>query len=339
MSVETRANEIVKLLQVQDRRLIAQSYVMAENLAAEMLDASPSAVLDLLLGLIAAGVANTTIGLDLVSFIAAEDLPKLVQACIQSGMDSPAVTAVVEQIALQQPDAVPQAFRDEMIDFQFWDAHGALVLPALHLIFEDGAKSQSESERATRHRHPTWHLQQSGPTVRFGGRGESTCPSCGQLAIHLITLDQKVSGILHTDDVVVIEACPTCWGEAYFHHDPDGRPTRMLPIETEGYRYENVLLVERRIRLAPTPDRWLRQSWGHSNDRQNLCKIGGLPSWIQHPNTPTVPGTTRKMSLLLQLDSGFVTLDGRELLWGSGGLLYVFWDAETRTSCVFGQWT
>ena len=73
--------------------------------------------------------------------------------------------------------------------------------------------------------------------------------------------------------------------------------------------------------------------------KQNRFKIGGFPSWVQADETPVVPGTSRKMKLLIQLDSNLPTIDGGEMLWGSGGTFYVFWDDATRTSCHFHQCT
>ncbi|MCP5039073.1 MAG: DUF1963 domain-containing protein, partial [Rhodobacteraceae bacterium] len=96
---------------------------------------------------------------------------------------------------------------------------------------------------------------------------------------------------------------------------------------------------EFQVGLARTSARWSRQSWAGSNDRQNLFKIGGIPSWIQYADIPTAPHSRQPMQFLMQFDSYLPTTSGGEMLWGSGGMLYVFWDPQTRVSCHFGQWT
>jgi hypothetical protein len=67
--------------------------------------------------------------------------------------------------------------------------------------------------------------------------------------------------------------------------------------------------------------------------------VGGLPSWIQSPEIPCVPGTDRQMDFLLQVDSELQNVQGSDVMWGSGGLLYVFWDSQTRISCHLPQFT
>ncbi|RUV09782.1 DUF1963 domain-containing protein [Mesorhizobium sp. M5C.F.Ca.IN.020.32.2.1] len=110
-------------------------------------------------------------------------------------------------------------------------------------------------------------------------------------------------------------------------------PTPIAPFHSSDDFTSERAPNESIARLAPTPQRWLRQSYGISNSRQNLFRLGGLPSWIQGPQFPVVPGTDRKMKFLLQFDSlaGFC--------WGSGGMLYVFWDEDSRITCHLPQYT
>src|SRR5262249_30634132 len=144
---------------------------------------------------------------------------------------------------------------------------------------------------------------------RFGGPGSSRCPSCDQNAIHLLTLDSELPEFPPTKERIVLETCPTSWTPAYYCHEADGIPSRIEPVKPEGFRWKNVPLIEQGVRLATTPSRWKFQSWGRSNSRQNLSRLGGVPAWIQHDQVPLVPGTTRRMKLLLQLDSEFLTID------------------------------
>jgi hypothetical protein len=335
MPEDARRNaEIVDLLKNPMKR----DYGRAQALTDEVLDRSPAVILDLVLRLVDAEAIGTTIGLDLVSFVDEEDLATVARKCLGSAGEGR--TDCLEQIARQKLDAVPKSVVDGMFDFRIWRDDPEPQFPTMHLIFEHGARSQGfGAQLGTRDGHPTWALPAQAPSFRFGGPGATRCPSCGQAEIHLLTIDREIPGFAQTKDRIVIETCPTCWSEAYYQHDADGTPTRMQPIVVEGYRWDNVPLAEQRVRFAATPCRWLLQSWGSSNSRQNLSRLGGVASWVQDSQIPSVPGTDRKMALLLQVDSFYPTERGGEMLWGSGGVLYVFWDAATRTSCVFGQWT
>jgi hypothetical protein len=335
MSEDARRNaEIVDLLSNSNNL----DYERAQALTDEVLDRSPAAILDLVLRLIDADAIGTTIGADLLSFVNEEDLVTVAHRCLTAACEGR--SECLEKIALQNPDAVPKSILDGMSDFQLWRDAPEPRFPTMHLIFEHGARSQAfGAEWGTRNRHPTWELAAESPSFRFGGPGKARCNSCGQPAIHLLTIDREIAGFTQTKDKITIETCPTCWSEAYSQHDADGSPTIIEPIIAEGFRWKNIPLFEQRVRLAVTPRRWTFQSWGHSNSRQNLSRLGGVASWVQYSQVPLVPGTDRKMALLLQVDSNFPTVGGGELLWGSGGVLYVFWDAETRASCQFSQWT
>jgi hypothetical protein len=335
-----RIEEVVRLLRSwKDRRSQPEVYEQAQALADKLLD-RPPAVLELLLTMLDAGVASTTIGQDLVSFVAESDLPIVAREAFlaQKRDNDSGGENLLDHVALQRPDLAPD-WAAEMHDFRLWRKEQACWAP-LHLIFEQGAQALPFGKRwATRDRHPTWELPAHPAAFRFGGPGSSLCPSCGQNAIHLLTLDSELAEFPQTKERIVLETCPTCWGVAYYRHGANGHPHRIEPIIPEGFRWENVPMIEQSVRFAATPERWKFQSWGHSNSRQNLSRLGGAPAWIQNAETPLAPGTTRKMKLLLQLDSEFPTVDGNALLWGSGGILYVFWDSETRTSCHFAQWT
>lgn len=93
------------------------------------------------------------------------------------------------------------------------------------------------------------------------------------------------------------------------------------------------------VRLRVVPKRWHKQDWALSNGRQNLSRIGGEPSWIQGAQVPTCPICGEKMEFLMQLDSGLPSGEDGELLFGSGGILYVFWCEKSRVSAFFMQCT
>ena len=77
-----------------------------------------------------------------------------------------------------------------------------------------------------------------------------------------------------------------------------------------------------------------------SNNRQNLARIGGEPSWILSAQVPTCPIYGEKMGFLMQLDIELPSCEqGGEVMFGSGGILYAFWCERTRVSAFFMQCT
>lgn len=316
-----------------------ERYGEAIERAGRFLDASAPDHLALLMAMIDANVHDTTVALDLVSFLEEDDMRGLVQKLLNGVPPSDGGECLLDHVALQRPDLVSREHVEGMTDYRLWGMEGDALTPppTFHLVFEQGSLVSRIS--IMHDRHPTWRLPTEGLSYRLGGPGFGRCPSCEQSLIHLVTLDDAIDALMISLPKLVLETCPTCWSPAYYQHDQNGRPTRIAPIEIEGHRWDNVPLQEQRVRIAKTPTRWLRQAWAHSNGRQNLNRLGGLPSWIQYPDVPNVPQTERKMKLLLQLDSDLPLVGGGKMLWGSGGLLYVFWDAETRISCHFGQWT
>ena len=101
----------------------------------------------------------------------------------------------------------------------------------------------------------------------------------------------------------------------------------------------NFLPLSDQVHLVETPARWRWQSWGASNGRENLHRVGGFPSWIQSAEHPACPGCEARMHFLMQMDSDLPTADGRGWLWGSGGMGYVFWCDGCKISGLFWQCT
>jgi hypothetical protein len=321
----------------------------AERRIVPILDGSAADRLALSTAMLHANVAGDTLAPRLVSFIDENDLPALVETVrtirasigwgevflhkmkTRLGLRGAArlldLELLLDEVALQRPDLVPGRHagrRARVASAEEGDPSAAR--PTFHLIFEEGPPQRHL--RPIDRRHPTWRLPTEGPSYRLGGPGRGSCPRCGKPLIHLITLDRTLPALLGSLPELVLETCTNCWGPAYYQHDQDGRPTRIASEEIdEQFDRKNVPLKEQNVRLAPTPKRWLRQSDG------NLFRLGGAPTWIQVPEFPKVPQTEREMQLLLQLDSGLPDTEGGSLQFGDGGLLYVFWDAETRVSC------
>jgi hypothetical protein len=171
------------------------------------------------------------------------------------------------------------------------------------------------------------------------------CSLCGNqlhslLALNLIPTELGISGLQRLE----IATCLSCLGwkiqPLFYAHEIDGSVTSI------GYDGPQVTpqfpvgpLLECEIGMVQTPNRWLMQSWGSSNSRENLNRIGGEPSWIQDSEFPHCPMCSRLMPFLFQLDSDLTAAEGGEWLWGSGGIVYGFWCDDCKVSGVLWQCT
>ena len=198
--------------------------------------------------------------------------------------------------------------------------------------------------------HPTWNLADpaSGPHLFGGSLAETVpagCPSCGRRLHHMITLDPVPGDLGITGfESLTLATCLSCLGwepeKLFYHHDASGQPQAIgLTGELKTPDFPASPFRPTEVRLVETPARWRWQSWGASNGRENLHRVGGFPCWIQgaeHPACPVCEGT---MHFLMQMDSDLPTTDGREWLWGSGGMGYVFWCDGCNISNVSWQCT
>jgi hypothetical protein len=200
-----------------------------------------------------------------------------------------------------------------------------LVFPAGH--FREGPAWASHTL------HPTWRLPAQGAALRFGGAGSCTCGLCGGQLHHLLTLPEKHVFANGGENPLALEVCLSClgWEEHLltYQYGADGRPQG----REKGERTPEFVtgpLRETEVHLAPTPARWQRQDWALSNGRENLHRLGGAPCWIQDEDYPACPECGERMHFFMQLDSELPTADGKEWLWGSGGIGYAFRCAPCR---------
>ncbi|PBB82057.1 hypothetical protein CK218_04010 [Mesorhizobium sp. WSM3879] len=319
---------VVRLLSDQSPSTVHARYADCEAIVTRYLHSGSDFLLRLIKAVIAADAHKITLIQDAVSFLGDEHLGQLaffLQAQVKRGID---VEDLLVHVTLQTPDLFPASTLVDNPDFKDWLTHADPQSPPAcqHFIFEEGAPS--DMSFPTHRNHPTWHLPAHRPSFVVGGVGKAVCPTCGRRLTHLVTLD-GVEGLPR----LRLETCQGSLEPTYYSHDADGMPTPIAPFHSSEDFMSRLVSGEHVARLAPTPQRWLRQSWFASNSRQNLFRLGGLPSWVQGPDFPLVPGTDRKMEFLLQFDSfaGF--------FWGSGGMLYVFWDEESRITCHVSQWT
>jgi len=192
---------------------------------------------------------------------------------------------------------------------------------------------------------PTWEtLSLEAPSYRFGGVLDTTCGLCGSPLHHLLTLDPIPQGLGVTRiSKLALATCLSCGGYEtewlFFLHDGDGTPSPHNPAATKRPpQFPARPLMEIQVGIADTPPRWRWQDWGLSNSREHLHRLGGHPCRVQSAEFPSCPCCARTMTFLMQLDSELKTEDGY-LLWGSGGVAYLFWCDACRVSAAMWQCT
>ncbi|WP_298703259.1 hypothetical protein [uncultured Campylobacter sp.] len=211
-----------------------------------------------------------------------------------------------------------------------------------HIIFPRGYFGAPYAPHLAKH-HPTWRLDGSEVGYKLGGVLDEADGDAQNPLFHLITLDPlprdlpvrslpRLTLAAHVREINEGEI-------VFYEHDAQGMPRRIGERTQVEYAFDEPI-KECEVALAPTPARWTAQDWGMSNSRQNLARIGGEPSWIQGAQVPRCPICGEKMEFLMQLDSELPSCEqGGEVMFGSGGILYVFWCERTRVSAFFMQCT
>jgi hypothetical protein len=324
---------IVRLLSNRSPATFQANYAACEAIIARHLGSGSEFLFALTKAAVEADVHQITLINDAVSFLDDTHLARMaffLRGEVKRGTD---VEDLLSHAMLQAPELFPDSLLATSYDFADWQEHADPLSPPIcqHFVFEGG--SPGDSPFPTHHNHPTWHLPTTGRPHTVGGIGSASCPTCRQKLTHLVTLEGFGENAAVSVPRLCIETCTNSLELTYYSHDAAGMPTPIAPFHSAYDFTSNPATRQSTVRLALTPQRWLRQSYGVSNSRQNLFRLGGLPSWVQRPQIPLVPGTNRKMQFLLQFDSlaGF--------FWGSGGMLYVFWDEESRITCHVPQFT
>jgi len=210
----------------------------------------------------------------------------------------------------------------------------------MHCIFPAGYLSE-DGPVWVRRVHPSWTTFSTVAVAPFGGEASGTCGLCRGALARLLRLPPVVGpeGVETT-----IAVCMSCLGwelsPLFYHHETadDVTPlhSRSEPITP---KFPGAPLAECVVQLSVTPSRWAWQDWALSNSRENLHRVRGHPTWIQSAEYPSCPICKATMKFLLQLDSELPQTDGEDWLWGSGGILYVFWCSRCRVSGIFWQCT
>lgn len=187
--------------------------------------------------------------------------------------------------------------------------------------------------------HPTWQLPPIETSFELGGliQDDENNPF-----IHIITFDPIPQGIkisalkkltigLHISEM-------NEYGILFYKHDSCGNPQKMGDVkQIEGY--VDLPIKKTRVSLSKTPERWKFQNSMLSNGRENLFRLGGEPAWEQGADVLTCPICHEKMDFLMQLDSELPNVENDEILFGSGGICYVFWCDKSKVSGFLFQGT
>lgn len=208
-----------------------------------------------------------------------------------------------------------------------------------HFVFEPAYILENKPLFAKQ--HPTWYLPVGGVPFAFGGimQEEDQNP-----LFHIITLDPIPQGlnITRLNRLVLgvhVREMNVC-GPMFYQHDANGNPLKIKTREDDDMEiFEDLPIAQTQVFLVSTPERWQWQDWAGANGRENLHRLGGEPTWIQNPEVLTCPVCKAKMDFLLQLDSELPDVEKGELMFGSGGLCYVFWCDKSKISGYVMQCT
>lgn len=178
--------------------------------------------------------------------------------------------------------------------------------------------------------HATWNFDRFiDLECSFGGPSDDKCGICGDSLSHLISLP-AIKGMPYNNlKKLTISTCMKCVGwvgePIFFKHAKDGSPKLYsYNREIEEGEGDEGVIKPATVFLSQTTSKFYKQSWGSSDD-QNLHRIGGKPSWVQGKYNFKCPECNKPMAFLMQLDSDLPTVDGQRWLWGSGGVLFIFW--------------
>ena len=213
---------------------------------------------------------------------------------------------------------------------------------AYHIIFPRGYFGAPYAPHLAKY-HLTWRFEGGESGYKLGGVLDEADGDAQNPLFHLITLDPLPHDLpVRSLPRLILAAHVREINEGeivFYEHDAQGMPRRIGERTQVEYAFDEPI-KECEVALAPTPARWAAQDWGMSNSRQNLARIGGEPSWIQGASVPRCPICGEKMEFLMQLDSELPSCEqGGEVMFGSGGILYVFWCERTRVSAFFMQCT
>jgi len=211
--------------------------------------------------------------------------------------------------------------------------------PTYHFCFPKKYFSDDTPIHLSKEQHPTWKLKSAEHKYKFGGLIEA---NENNPFTHIITFDPissniKISGLKRLTLGMHINEMNE-FGPIFYRHDSFGNPQKIG--ETKKIKiYTDLPIKETKISFSETPKRWTLQSWGSSNSRENLFRLGGEPTWIQDAEVLTCPICNEKMDFLMQLDTNLPNVENGEVYFGSGGICYAFWCDKSKVSGYLMQCT
>lgn len=198
--------------------------------------------------------------------------------------------------------------------------------PVFHLQFPSQYLYRYAGKHPPPYQHPTYHLSPLEQRYQFGGvlQDDEKNPFS-----HLITLDPIPEGlpIIGLNKLTLgihLAILNQTFEPVYYQHDPQGNPHPMASAIFEP-KWVELPIKATQVALAKTPSRWVLQSDLHGFDEENLFRLGGEPTWIQNAEVLECPVCQTKMDFLMQLASQLPDLENQEILFGSGGICYIFW--------------
>ncbi len=211
--------------------------------------------------------------------------------------------------------------------------------PVFHICFPDKYFTNDGPVYLSKKQHPTWNLKPAEEQYEFGGiiKEDENNPF-----IHIITLNPipeylKISHLTNLTLGMHIRELNE-YESVFYKHDEFGMPNKIG--ETKEIEFYNDLPIQKtNVSFAKSPQRWGYQSWGSSNSRENLFRLGGEPTWIQGADVLTCPICNEKMDFLMQLDSELPNTENDEVYFGSGGICYIFWCDKSKVSGYIMQCT
>lgn len=106
------------------------------------------------------------------------------------------------------------------------------------------------------------------------------------------------------------------------------RPETMIEIDATYDAPEPFPRTE--VGLVDLGAEWRIQDWGWSNNVENLHRVGGRPTWIQHEDIPACVQCQHPMVFVAQI--------AVEDLWNAEGIVYLHWcDDCAVTAAVYQQ--
>jgi hypothetical protein len=212
----------------------------------------------------------------------------------------------------------------------------------LHLAFASGALRTWPAHFLSRELQGTWPTPPLGAVQHaLGGRTAVRCGLCETEAHRLLTLDPVPDGLGVTGLArLELATCLSCLGAIaapiWTEHETDGAARTVSGARAGNQGFPTTGIRETKVALVDLGSHWAQQSWGHSNGRENLFRVGGSPTFVQSAEYPRCDACDRTCTFLLQLDSELPAEDGGEWLWGSGGVGYVYWcDGCKRSACSY----